>query len=86
MPDNTTENSNAEKFWFEGVITPLIGIPGVLGNLLAIAVLLSKKLVVVKSIRHLLVQLAVYDTIVLISHMAFICPGNWFAYYRENYE
>ena len=81
MLDNDTVRT-----WVEGVAIPLVGIPGVLGNLMAIAVMLSKKLMVIKSIRHLFIQLAVFDTLLLITHMIALCPGHWFEYYRKYYE
>ena len=74
------------QFWLEGVTMPLIGVVGILGNLLAIAVLLSKKLKVVKSIRHLLILLSVFDTLVLASNSIVTSLGHWCEYYKTNYE
>ena len=74
------------KFWIEGVTNLTIGGFGIVGNLLAIAVLLSKKLKIVKSIRYLLILLSAFDTLLLINHLVITCPGNWSVHYREDYE
>ena len=83
MANNTTDLA---KFWIEGVTSPIILTLGIFGNSLAIAVLLSKKLETLQSIRHLFVQLAIFDTLILVIGAIVNCPGNWSPYYREHYE
>ena len=74
------------KFWIEGVTMPLVGSFGIFGNILAMVVLLSNKLQIVKSIRHLLVLLSAFDTLVIVSKLIVVWPGHWCEYYRTNYE
>ena len=82
----TNDTTSTVKFWIEGVTNPIIGGLGILGNLTAIAVLLSKKIEIVQSIRHLLMVLATFDTLSIISYLIVTCPGNWSVYFRANYE
>lgn len=76
------EPHESAKFWIEGVITPLVAFIGIFGNILAITVLCSKKLEVVRSFRQLFIQLACFDTLILIVTLLF-CPGNWSQNYRK---
>ena len=86
-PETLEDNVTIDvKFWIKGVINLIVGVFGSLGNLLAIAVLLSPKMELVPSIRKLLIVLATFDTLYLSSYLVVTCPGNWSAYYRDNYE
>ena len=74
------------KFWVEGVTMPLLEALGTFGNLLAIAVLVSKEYRVARSLRHLAILLAAFDTLILICFFIFSCPGKWNSYYRCHFE
>ena len=81
--DNHTANV---KFWIEGVTMPIMEVLGTFGNLLAIAVLVSKKFKAAQSLRVLAILLAVFDTLVLIMQFLFTFPGHWNDSYRDYYE
>ena len=89
MADNTTAYVSLyphSKLWIEGVTIPIIGVCGIFGNLLALAVLLSKKLQIVGSIRNLLTLLTTFDTLLVSSHLFITWPGHWSDSIRSNFE
>ena len=81
--DNRTANV---KFWIEGVAMPIMEVLGTFGNLLAIAVLVSKKFKAGQSMRVLAILLAVFDTLVLITQFIYTFPGHWSDSHRDNFE
>ena len=74
------------RFWIEGVASPIGGVLGIFGNVVALAVLFSKKLDLVYSVRYLFIQLTICDLLVLVSGIFIICPGNWSEYYKCHLE
>merc|ERR1719312_2287531 len=60
---------------------PLVGIFGFFGNLVAIKVLSSTELEMMKSIRHLLKLLAGFDAVFLAFTMTLFCPAAWSDFY-----
>jgi len=78
------ETIDISKLCIVGVIQPFLATFGTLGNLLAITVLCSKKLECVRSLRHLFIQLAIFDTLVIVVQAVIFCPGYWSEYYRNH--
>ena len=79
-------NASPGKFWIEGLAVPLIGTFGIIGNTLAICVLLSRRLQIAKSIQSLLILLAIYDTSTVIGLVLWMTPGSWSDHFRIHYE
>ena len=71
----------AVQFFIEGVSIPVVGIFGFFGNLVAIKVLSSTELEMMKSIRHLLKLLAGFDAVFLAFTMTLFCPAAWSDFY-----
>ena len=86
MANCSIPSPNVGKFWIEGVAIPLVGTFGTIGNLLAISVLLSKRLQIGRSIQTLLIMLAIFDTISVISIVIWMSPGTWSHYYKTHIE
>ena len=80
------DNNAATKFWIEGVTMATMEVFGTIGNLLAIAVLVSKKFQAAQSLRHLAILLAAFDTMVLITQFIYTCPAQWNDNFRKHYE
>ena len=69
------------QFLIEGVSIPVVGVFGFFGNLVAIKVLSSTELEMMKSIRHLLKLLAGFDAVFLAFTMTLFCPAAWSDFY-----
>ena len=65
------------QFFIEGISTPLLGIFGVVGNLVSIKVLSSRDLDMMPSFRHLLKMLAGFDATFLVFTLTLFCISSW---------
>ena len=71
------------KFFIEGVCTSLLGISGIIGNVVSIAVLSSSELDMMPSFRHLLKMLAAFDATFLIFTLALFGISPWSSHYDQ---
>ena len=86
MVNCSAPNSSPAKFWIEGVAVPFVGTFGIIGNTLAICVLLSRRLQIAKSIQSLLILLAIFDTSSVMGMVLVMTPGSWSDHFRAHYE
>ena len=56
----------------KGILMPIVGVIGIIGNLVSIHVLRLKELSMNQNFCHLLILLATYDSVFLALHLAFI--------------
>lgn len=75
------EASGAVKFFIEGVCTGLLGLFGIIGNLVSMAVLSSSELDMMPSFRHLLKMLAAFDATFLVFTLTLFCFSAWSDHY-----
>ena len=66
------------QFFIEGICTALLGIFGVVGNLVSIKVLSSRDLDMMPSFRHLLKMLAGFDANFLVFTLTLFCISSWY--------
>ena len=78
-----SEISEIFKFFIEGVCTSLLGISGIIGNVVSIAVLSSSELDMMPSFRHLLKMLAAFDATFLIFTLALFGISPWSSHYDQ---
>ena len=71
------------KFFIEGVCTSLLGISGIIGNVVSIAVLSSSELDMMPSFRHLLKMLAAFDATFLIFTLTLFGISPWSTHYDQ---
>lgn len=65
------------KFFIEGVCTSLLGLFGIIGNLVSMAVLSSSELDMMPSFRHLLKMLAAFDATFLVFTLTLFGISPW---------
>ena len=71
------------KFFIEGICTGLLGIFGILGNVVAIMTLSSTELDMMPSFRHLLKMMAAFDATFLVFTLGIFCVSAWSDHYNE---
>ncbi|CAB4065556.1 unnamed protein product [Lepeophtheirus salmonis] len=69
------------KFFVEGVCTALLGLFGIIGNVVSIKVLSSKELEMLPTFRHLLKMLAGFDATFLVFALTLFCFSSLSEYY-----
>ena len=74
--------SEAVKFFLEGVCTGFLGLFGIVGNVVSIAVLSSTDLDMMPSFRHLLKMLAAFDATFLVFTFGIFCISAWSDHYN----
>ncbi len=70
-------SSEIVKFFIEGICTSLLGIFGIIGNLVSMVVLSSSELDMTPSFRHLLKMLAAFDATFLVFTLTLFCISPW---------
>ena len=75
--------SGIVKFFIEGVCTSLLGLFGIIGNVVSIAVLSSSELDMMPSFRHLLKMMAAFDATFLIFTLALFGISPWSDQYDQ---
>ena len=78
-----SEISEIFKFFIEGLCTSLLGISGIIGNVVSVAVLSSSELDMMPSFRHLLKMLAAFDATFLIFTLALFGISPWSTHYDQ---
>ena len=71
------------QFFIEGICTGLLGIFGILGNVVAIMTLSSTELDMMPSFRHLLKMMAAFDATFLVFTLGIFCVSAWSDHYNE---
>ena len=71
------------KFFIEGVCTSLLGILGIIGNVVSIAVYNSSELDMMPSFRHLMKMLAAFDATFLVFTLTLFGISPWSKDYDE---
>jgi hypothetical protein len=71
------------KFFIEGICTALLGLFGIVGNVVSIAVLNSTELDMMPSFRHLLKMLAAFDATFLVFTVSLFCVSAWSDHYND---
>ena len=71
------------KFFIEGVATSLLGIFGIIGNLVSVVVLSSSELDMMPSFRHLLRMLAAFDATFLVFTLTLFGISPWSDQYNQ---
>ena len=71
------------QFFIEGICTGLLGIFGILGNVVAIMTLSATELDMMPSFRHLLKMMAAFDATFLVFTLGIFCVSAWSDHYNE---
>ena len=70
-------------FYIEGIFMAIIGIIGILSNIISVQVFSSKNIGMKLRFRHLLRMLAIFEAIFLITTIILFCPRTWSTIYEE---